>query len=115
VFVPSYRQCRLNVNNLITHCAADDDPEKFRYKELDQLQPHLDHITDKGMTEMLKHGIGYYHEVLSHRDKSIVQRLFESGAIQVLVASKVRDLNFYQSLGRTQTIDAGHRLESPRC
>ncbi len=39
--------------------------------------------------ETLKSGIGYYHEALDKQDKRIVQRLFESGAIQVLVASKV--------------------------
>jgi hypothetical protein len=93
VFVPSRRQCRLTVDNLITHCAADDDPERFLYMELDKLQPHLDHLTDKGLTETLTHGIGYYHEALSRQDKIIVQRLFESGAIQVLVASKVRNLD----------------------
>ncbi|KAF8970308.1 Sec63-domain-containing protein [Flammula alnicola] len=40
------------------------------------------------LVETLKHGIGYYHEALDKQDKRIVQRLFESGAIQVLVASK---------------------------
>ncbi|KAF7771727.1 hypothetical protein Agabi119p4_6038 [Agaricus bisporus var. burnettii] len=88
VFVPSRRQCRLTVDDLVTHCAADDDPERFLYTELDKLQPHLDHLSDKGLIETLKHGIGYYHEALSRQDKIIVQRLFESGAIQVLVASK---------------------------
>jgi hypothetical protein len=39
--------------------------------------------------ETLRSGIGYYHEALDKQDKRIVQRLFESGAIQVLVASKV--------------------------
>jgi pre-mRNA-splicing helicase BRR2 len=42
----------------------------------------------------LKHGIGYYHEALDKQDKCIIQRLFESGAIQVLVASKVSNHSF---------------------
>ena len=91
VFVPSRRQCRLTVDNLLTHCAADDNPNRFLNIEEADLQPHLDHLTDPGLTrtETLKHGIGYYHEALGKQDKRIVERLFESGAIQVLVVSKV--------------------------
>ena len=89
LFVSSRRQCRLTVDDLLTHCSADDKPDLFLNIELDDLQPHLDHINDKGLVETLKHGIGYYHEALDKQDKRIVQRLFESGAIQVLVASKV--------------------------
>jgi len=88
-FVPSRRQCRLTVDDLLTHCAADEKPDLFLNIELEDLQPHLDHINDKGLVETLKHGIGYYHEALDKQDKRIVQRLIESGAIQVLVASKV--------------------------
>lgn len=89
VFVPSRRQCRLTVDDILTHCAADDQPDMFLNIELADLQPHLDHINDKGLVECLQHGVGYYHEALDKQDKRIVQRLFESGAIQVLVASKV--------------------------
>ncbi|KNZ72229.1 U5 small nuclear ribonucleoprotein 200 kDa helicase [Termitomyces sp. J132] len=88
IFVPSRRQCRLTVDDMLTHCAADDKPDRFLNIELDDLQPHLDHIRDPGLAETLKHGIGYFHEALDKQDKRIVQRLFDSGAIQVLVASK---------------------------
>ncbi|KAF8629449.1 hypothetical protein AX15_003443 [Amanita polypyramis BW_CC] len=87
-FVPSRRQCRLTVDDLLTHCTADDKPDRFLNIELEELQLHLDHLSDKALAETLKHGIGYYHEALTKQDKLIVQRLFESGAIQVLVASK---------------------------
>jgi len=45
-------------------------------------------VNDKGLIETLKHGIGYYHEALDKQDKRIIQCLFKSGAIQLLVASK---------------------------
>ena len=80
---------RLAIDDLLTHCSADDKLDLFLNIELADLQPHLDHINDKGLVESLKHGIGYYHKALDKQDKQIVQRLFESGAIQVLVASKV--------------------------
>jgi pre-mRNA-splicing helicase BRR2 len=95
IFVPSRRQCRLSVDDILTHCSADDKPDRFLNIELDDLQPHLDHIHDPGLVETLKHGMGYFHEALDPQDKRIVQRLFESGAIQVLVASKVGFLLAY--------------------
>ncbi|KAJ7046921.1 putative RNA helicase [Mycena alexandri] len=89
VFVPSRRQCRLTVDNLLNHCAADDKPDRFlNVDDSSVLLPHFENITDQELVECLKHGIGYYHEALNKQDKRIVQRLFESGAIQVLVASR---------------------------
>jgi pre-mRNA-splicing helicase BRR2 len=94
-FVPSRRQCQLSVDDILTHCSADDKPDRFLNIELDDLQPHLDRIHDPDLVETLKHGVGYFHEALDPQDKRIVQCLFDSGAIQVLVASKVSFLLTY--------------------
>lgn len=91
IFVPSRQQCRMSADDLLLHCSADDNEDKFLNIELEDLQPHLDHVSDRALVETLKHGIGYYHEALSKQDKRIVERLFQSGAIQVLIASKVCD------------------------
>ncbi|OCH86010.1 putative RNA helicase [Obba rivulosa] len=88
IFVPDRRQCRLTADDILTHCGADADSDRFLNIEEADLQPHLDHITDRGLVETLKHGVGYYHEALNKQDKRIVERLFQSGAIQVLIASK---------------------------
>ncbi|KAI9462917.1 Sec63-domain-containing protein [Lactarius psammicola] len=88
IFVPGRQQCRLTAEDLLVHCDADDDEDKFLNAELSDIQPHLDHISDRGLVDTLKHGIGQYHEALSKQDKRIVERLFQSGAIQVLIASK---------------------------
>ena len=92
IFVPGRHQCRLTAEDLLIHCAADDDEDRFLNAELSDIQPHLDHVSDRGLVETLKNGIGLYHEALSKQDKRIVERLFQSGAIQVLIASKVRRL-----------------------
>ncbi|KAG1902400.1 DNA polymerase theta/eta [Suillus fuscotomentosus] len=88
IFVPSGRQCRLTVDDLLIHCGADSDPDRFLNIEEADLQPHLDHISDKGLVECLKHEVGYHHEALDKQDKCIVEHLFQSAAVQVLVASK---------------------------
>jgi pre-mRNA-splicing helicase BRR2 len=79
----------LTADDLLLHCNADDDDDRFLNAELSDIQPHLDHVSDRGLAETLKHGIGLYHEALSKQDKRIVERLFQSGAIQVLIVSKV--------------------------
>ena len=88
IFVPRCQQCRLTAEDLL-HCGADDDEDRILDAEISDIQPHLDHISDQCSVETLKHGIGLYHEVLSKQDKCIVERLLESGAIQVLIVSKV--------------------------
>ncbi|KAF8466489.1 Sec63-domain-containing protein [Russula ochroleuca] len=88
IFVPGRQQCRLTAEDLLVHCNADDDDDRFLNAELSDIQPHLDHISDRSLVETLKHGIGLYHEALSKQDKRIVERLFQSGAIQVLISSK---------------------------
>ncbi|KAF5317291.1 hypothetical protein D9611_003658 [Ephemerocybe angulata] len=62
--------------------------DRFLNTKLEDLQSHRNYLHDKALAENLKHGIGYYQETWDKQDKRIVQRLFESGAIQVLVVSK---------------------------
>ncbi len=88
IFVPSRKQCRLTADDLMIHCTADDKPDRFLNVELADIQPHLDHLRDEGLKETLSKGIAYFHEAMDRQDKRIVQRLFESGAVQVLIASK---------------------------
>ncbi|KAG9310459.1 putative DEAD/DEAH box helicase [Chiua virens] len=81
IFISSRHQCCMTVDDLLFHCTADENPDRFLNIDEADLQPHLDHISDKGLVECLKHGIGYYHEAQDKQDKVIVERLFASGAI----------------------------------
>ncbi|KDQ16775.1 hypothetical protein BOTBODRAFT_106485 [Botryobasidium botryosum FD-172 SS1] len=87
-FVSSRRQCRLTALDILSYCLADGDEDRFLNIEEADLQPHLDRLTDRGLIETLKHGVGYYHEAMDKQDKRIVERLFEAGAIQLLIASR---------------------------
>jgi pre-mRNA-splicing helicase BRR2 len=89
IFAPSRRQCRLTANDILSHCLADDNQDQFLNYDPEQLKEHLNHVDDQELVETLSHGIGFYHEALSKQDKKIVERLFEAGAIQVLIASRV--------------------------
>ncbi|PKC16297.1 Sec63-domain-containing protein [Rhizophagus irregularis] len=88
VFVPSRKQCRLTAVDLLTFCAADGTTDRFLHAHASDIEDHLKQINDKALAETLQHGVGFYHEALSKQDKRIVEELFESGAIQVVVASR---------------------------
>lgn len=87
-FVASRKQCRSTAMDLLSYCYSDQDESRFLNIELADLEPHLEHLQDKGLREPLRHGIGYYHEAMATGDRRIVQRLYEAGAIQVVVASR---------------------------
>lgn len=87
-FVPSRKQCRLSASDILSYCLADQEESRFLNIEKSELAPHLEHVQDPDLKETLENGIGFYHEALSKQDKKIVEHLFESGAIQVVVASK---------------------------
>lgn len=88
VFVPSRKQCRLTALDIITYCIGDDTPTRFLHCAVEEIRPLLDRLQDKALVETLEHGIGFYHEALSKQDRRIVEQLYESGAIQVIVASR---------------------------
>jgi len=88
VFVSGRRQCRSTAVDLLSYCVADDQEDKFRNVALEDIGPHLNRIQEGALAESLSHGIGYYHEALSKTDKRIVEGLFASGAIKVLLASR---------------------------
>jgi len=88
VFVPSRKQCRSSALDILAYCVADDDEDKFRNINLEDISSHLNIIQEKPLAESLSHGIGYYHEALGKNDKRIVESLFEGGAFKVLLASR---------------------------
>uniref|UniRef100_A0A671XYS1 U5 small nuclear ribonucleoprotein 200 kDa helicase n=1 Tax=Sparus aurata TaxID=8175 RepID=A0A671XYS1_SPAAU len=72
VFVPSRRQTRLTAIDILTFYLA----------------PFLDKINDSTLKETLANGVGYLHEGLSATERRIVEQLFNSGAVQVVVSSR---------------------------
>ncbi|GAO51264.1 Sec63-domain-containing protein [Saitoella complicata NRRL Y-17804] len=88
VFLPSRKQSRQTALDLLMYCVANGDEDRFLAADLKDILPHLERLQDKALAESLTHGIGFYHEALSKGDKNIVQDLFSSGAVQVLLVSR---------------------------
>uniref|UniRef100_A0A3P9NV17 U5 small nuclear ribonucleoprotein 200 kDa helicase n=1 Tax=Poecilia reticulata TaxID=8081 RepID=A0A3P9NV17_POERE len=88
VFVPSRRQTRLTAIDILTFCAADVVPQRFLYCSEKELAPFLEKINDPTLKETLANGVGYLHEGLTVTERRIVEQLFNSGAVQVVVSSR---------------------------
>uniref|UniRef100_A0A4W6G0J4 U5 small nuclear ribonucleoprotein 200 kDa helicase n=1 Tax=Lates calcarifer TaxID=8187 RepID=A0A4W6G0J4_LATCA len=88
VFVPSRRQTRLTAIDILTFCAADVVPQRFLHCTEKDLAPFLEKINDSTLKETLANGVGYLHEGLSATERRIVEQLFNSGAVQVVVSSR---------------------------
>ncbi|KMQ84918.1 putative u5 small nuclear ribonucleoprotein helicase, partial [Lasius niger] len=88
IFVPTRRQARLTVMDLLTFTAAEGQPSRFFHAEEADIKPFLDRMVDKTLKENLSQGVAYLHEYLSANDRRLVERLFNSGAIQVTVATR---------------------------
>uniref|UniRef100_A0A8B9J1T9 BRR2 homolog n=1 Tax=Amazona collaria TaxID=241587 RepID=A0A8B9J1T9_9PSIT len=73
VFVPSRKQTRLTAINILTTC---------------DLVSYLDKLNDNTLKETLVNGVGYLHEGLTAVERRVVEQLFSSGAVQVMVASR---------------------------
>ena len=65
VFVASRRQTRLTALDLISYCAADDDPKQFLHVPEDEITTIAQTLTDGALKTTIVFGIGMY--VLCHR------------------------------------------------
>uniref|UniRef100_A0A9J8A797 U5 small nuclear ribonucleoprotein 200 kDa helicase n=1 Tax=Cyprinus carpio carpio TaxID=630221 RepID=A0A9J8A797_CYPCA len=79
---------RLTAIDILTFCAADVVPQRFLHATEKDLVPFMENLSDVTLKETLSNGVGYLHEGLSPTERRIVEHLFTSGAIQVMVASR---------------------------
>eukprot|EP00889_Picochlorum_renovo_P003111 jgi/Picre1/30141/NNA_005510.t1 len=87
IFVASRRQTRLTALDLITYAAADGKPRAFLRMEEEEMDAILETVEDSSLRHTLQFGVGLHHAGLSSKDRSIVERLYVDGKIQVLVAT----------------------------
>lgn len=85
IFVSSRRQTRLTALDLISQCALDDMPRRFLNMDPEDLSAYP--IKDENLRHTLSFGIGLHHAGLVPSDKQLVQTLFETQQIQVVVAT----------------------------
>ena len=88
VFVPSRRQTRVTAIDLLTFAASENTPDCFLHADETDIKDFVNRISDKTLQQTILQGVGYIHEGLNSTDKRIVESLFDSGAIQVVVVAR---------------------------
>eukprot|EP01027_Heterolobosea_sp_BB2_P026939 GEZU01042062.1.p1 GENE.GEZU01042062.1~~GEZU01042062.1.p1 ORF type:complete len:2174 (-),score=564.16 GEZU01042062.1:67-6525(-) len=87
IFVSSRRQTRLTAVDLISYCAGDENPRKFLKMDEMELENILATVVDANLRHTLTFGIGMHHAGLCDTDKKLVEHLFVTEKIQVLIAT----------------------------
>ena len=87
IFVASRRQTRLTAFDLISFAARDEDPKVFLGCDDSYIEAVSTSIQDEALRHTIVFGIGLHHAGLSSGDRDIVERLYLSGEIRVLVAT----------------------------
>ncbi|KAK9818381.1 hypothetical protein WJX72_011703 [[Myrmecia] bisecta] len=87
VFVPTRKHARLTAFDLLTFAAADAQPQRFLLAAESDVEDILARVKDKSLLHSLKYGVAFLHENMSVGDQKVVNLLFSSGAIKVLVAT----------------------------
>eukprot|EP00981_Chlorochromonas_danica_P013205 scaffold5974_cov158-Ochromonas_danica.AAC.6 len=87
IFVSSRRQTRLTALDLISYCAADDEPKRFLHLPDEEMLELCQAVKDKALKDCLLFGIGIHHAGLDNNDRVLVEELFLNNKIQVLVCT----------------------------
>ena len=87
VFVSSRRQTRLTALDLISYLTNDERERQFVRMDPQELEPLLATVKDRHLAHTLAFGIGIHHAGLAEGDRSVVEKLFLSQAILVLVCT----------------------------
>uniref|UniRef100_A0A7S3QXY0 RNA helicase n=1 Tax=Dunaliella tertiolecta TaxID=3047 RepID=A0A7S3QXY0_DUNTE len=87
VFVPTRKHARMLALDLLTNAAAEGEPSRFRLAEQTDIEPFLTRVRDPALRHSLAYGVGLLTETQQPAEQAVVNLLFESGAIQVVVAT----------------------------
>lgn len=87
VFVSSRRQTRLTAMALINFLLLEDNSAKFVRMSAEEVQRNLQLISDPHLKHCVQFGIGIHHAGLCEGDKALMEDLYRSGRLQILVAT----------------------------
>lgn len=86
VFVSNRRQC-VDISAEFIRRLKQEQYSWLRTEE-DSISPYISRIRDPTLKQCLKYGIGCYYESMAKKDRNMVERLFEAGALSCLIATK---------------------------
>jgi activating signal cointegrator complex subunit 3 len=87
VFVSSRRQTRLTAMALINFLLLENNTAKFVRMTAEEIVHTQQLIVDPHLKHCVQFGIGMHHAGLSEGDRNIIEDLFRSGRMQILIAT----------------------------
>jgi activating signal cointegrator complex subunit 3 len=87
IFVASRRQTRLTAFDIISYAAAEANPKRFLKCNEEVVDAIINTVSDEALRHTLAFGIGLHHAGISSHDRDVVETMYLSGKIQVLVAT----------------------------
>ena len=87
IFASDRKQARITAIDLVAMAGADNQAKRFLQLTTEELAPFLKGIEDKSLKHCLEHGVGFLYEGMNENERNTVERLFESGAIQMLIST----------------------------
>lgn len=94
IFVSSRRQTRLTALDLISYCAADDNPKQFLHMPEDEIAAIASTLRDRALRDTIVFGIAIHHAGLDNHDRNVVEELYFNGKVQVLVCTSTLACKF---------------------
>ena len=92
IFVPSRNHCHTVAMSLVTECALRDlnNVRGFVPPHVDQnaLEFHLAKLQDRSILDFLSKGIGFYHDRVSKKDRSLILQMYVEGVVRVLIVPR---------------------------
>jgi pre-mRNA-splicing helicase BRR2 len=86
VFLPSRKQTQLSAIDFITFASSAAQPDRFQRSGLSSvLEEAASRVQEAALAQTLPRGVGYLHHELSASDRRVVERLYEKGALAVLL------------------------------
>lgn len=84
IFVSSRRQTRRTALEMIRCAACDGNPHRFLAADITK---EYAQVTDSSLKSTLEYGVGIHHGGLLENDRILVEQLFATGKIQLLVST----------------------------
>ncbi|CAF0874013.1 unnamed protein product, partial [Didymodactylos carnosus] len=88
IFVPSRKLSRMTAVDLLTFATVEQKSDRFLHTSTDDITSFLGKMEDQILKATVSQGIAYVHEGLSIKDRSIIEQLYNTGALQVCVVSR---------------------------
>lgn len=86
IFAPSRKHC-INTSSIFIQYAFENSWDMLKAEEED-LNSYLKAVTDDSLKNSLAHGVGIIYAEMNSKDRTIVNKLYDYGALSVLLVTK---------------------------